>query len=76
MFWMGPVRRAGLFLIPAVAGLAAGAVLLAGSLLKEGAPEAIEGKTVRAYVDGEPVRSYVDGKPVRSYVSAEEARKR
>lgn len=61
MCWMGPMRRAGLFVLPAIAGLAAGAgaLWLAGSRLAETAQEENGEKTVRAYVDGKPVRSWV-----------------
>ena len=67
MFWMGPGRAAGLFLLPAIAGLAVGvgigvgvgAMMLAGEALPEGVPGGTPDRPVSAYVDGKPVRSYV-----------------
>lgn len=59
MFWMGPMGRGGLLLLPGIAGLAVGALLLSGNSWLEDTPEAAAEKTIRAYVDGKPVRSYV-----------------
>jgi len=71
MFWMGPGRAAGLFLLPAIAGLAVGvgigvgvgvgvgAMMLAGEALPEGVPGGTPDRPISAYVDGKPVRSYV-----------------
>ena len=64
MFWMGPKTRRGLFILPGIAGLAIGALLLSGRLWLEGEPD------IRTYTEEKKpvVQAYVDGKPVKSYV--------
>ena len=64
MFWMGPGRRGGLFMLPGIAALVTGTILLSGISWLEGASDAlshVEGKesVVYAYVDGKPVKSFV-----------------
>lgn len=64
MFWMGPGARRGLFMLPGIAGLAIGALLLSGSPWQEGMPD------LRSFMEEKKpvVLAYVDGKPVKSYV--------